>query len=61
MAKPAQLDAQLEDAINQDMVSSEKADLGSQPILDKDGFPLIPQPTPHKDDPLVSKDRVSTS
>lgn len=55
MSKSADLDAHIEDQRNIDLTHSEKADLELSPILDKYGFPLVPQPTSHKDDPLVSR------
>ena len=55
MSKDSAMDAaHVEDPSNSGTVTSEKADLEVAPVVDKYGFPLIPQPSVHKDDPLVS-------
>jgi hypothetical protein len=36
-------------------INEEKGGLEVHPVLDKHGFPLVPQPTTHTDDPLVSE------
>jgi hypothetical protein len=53
MGTNSQSDMRLEIAPEQ-RISSEKVDLDRNLILDRHGFPLLPQPTSHKDDPLVS-------
>jgi hypothetical protein len=58
MGSTAQSDLQLESAVEQ-RISLEKADLEVHPVLDKHGFPLVPQPTSHTDDPLVSEDGIA--
>jgi hypothetical protein len=35
-------------------IGSENLGFEVHPVLDKHGFPLVPQPTSHVDDPLVS-------
>jgi hypothetical protein len=58
MASVGQSDLQLESAVEQ-KINLEKADLEIHPVLDKYGFPLVPQPTSHTDDPLVSEDGIA--
>jgi hypothetical protein len=58
MGTDSQSDMRLENAPEQ-RISSEKADLDRNLILDRHGFPLLPQPTSHKDDPLVSLDQAA--
>jgi hypothetical protein len=55
MGSTAQSDLQVESAVEQ-RIGLEKADFEVHPVLDKHGFPLVPQPTSHTDDPLVSED-----
>jgi hypothetical protein len=60
MGSIAQSDVHLKNAVEQ-RISLEKADLEAHAVLDKHGFPLLPQPTSHTDDPLVSTEHRCTS
>jgi hypothetical protein len=57
MGNPSQSDVRLENAVER-TITGEKAGLELHPVLDKHGFPLVPQPTTHTDDPLVSNMRI---
>ena len=53
MSDLVQFNADLDNK-NRVRMSSDNLGIAVHPVLDRHGLPLVPQPTSHADDPLVS-------